>query len=111
MSLITLPGDAGHILRNRCESRLDANGGWRLYMASKKRDLLEVLRLELEFLKGGGYRKGVLMAPAVHFRGFSHLLELWRSGTQATLFRVCPDVSWCRGISRRKAPLPLHSAE
>jgi len=28
-----------------------------MYMASKKRDLLEVLRLELEFLKGGGYRK------------------------------------------------------
>jgi hypothetical protein len=27
-------------------------------MASKKRDLLEVLKLELEFLKGGGYRKG-----------------------------------------------------
>ncbi len=26
-------------------------------MASKKRDLLEVLKLELEFLKGGGYRK------------------------------------------------------
>ena len=26
-------------------------------MATKKRDLLEVLRLELEFLKSGGYRK------------------------------------------------------
>jgi hypothetical protein len=26
-------------------------------MANKKRDLLEVLRLELEFLKDGGYRK------------------------------------------------------
>jgi hypothetical protein len=27
-------------------------------MAKPKRDLLEVLRLELEFLKNGGYRNG-----------------------------------------------------
>jgi hypothetical protein len=32
-------------------------------MASKKRDLLEVLRLELEFLKGGGYRKSSSWRP------------------------------------------------
>ena len=36
-------------------------------MANKKCDLLEVLRLELEFLKNGGYRKDALVAPAVHF--------------------------------------------
>jgi hypothetical protein len=35
----------------------------RVHMASKKRDLLEVLKLELEFLKGGGYRKGSSWRP------------------------------------------------
>ena len=34
-------------------------------MANKKRDLLEVLRLELEFLKSGGYRKSFSWRP--HF--------------------------------------------
>ena len=32
-------------------------------MASKKRDLLQVLRLELEFLKSGGYRKSSSWRP------------------------------------------------
>jgi hypothetical protein len=36
-------------------------------MASKKRDLLEVLRLELEFLKGGGYRKVSTWRPQFIF--------------------------------------------
>ena len=36
-------------------------------MASKKRDLLEVLKLELEFLKGGGYRKGSSWRPQFIF--------------------------------------------
>ena len=36
-------------------------------MASKKRDLLEVLRLELEFLKGGGYRKWSSWRPQIFF--------------------------------------------
>jgi hypothetical protein len=36
-----------------------------MHMARKKRDLLEVLRLELEFLKGGGYRKVSTWRP--HF--------------------------------------------
>ena len=36
-------------------------------MASKKRDLLEVLRLELEFLKGGGYRKWSSWRPQILF--------------------------------------------
>ena len=36
-------------------------------MASKKRDLLEVLKLELEFLKGGGYRKWSSWRPRFIF--------------------------------------------
>jgi hypothetical protein len=36
-------------------------------MASKKRDLLEVLRLELEFLKNGGYRKSSSWRPQFIF--------------------------------------------
>jgi hypothetical protein len=36
-------------------------------MARKKRDLLEVLKLELEFLKGGGYRKGSSWRPQFIF--------------------------------------------
>lgn len=36
-------------------------------MAAKKRDLLEVLRLELEFLKGGGYRKRSSWRPQFIF--------------------------------------------
>jgi hypothetical protein len=38
-----------------------------MHMASKKRDLLEVLRLELEFLKGGGYRKVSTWRPQFIF--------------------------------------------
>jgi hypothetical protein len=37
-------------------------------MASKKRDLLEVLKLELEFLKVGGYRRGTHGAPNLSSR-------------------------------------------
>ena len=36
-------------------------------MASKKRDLLQVLKLELEFLKGGGYRKSSSWRPRFIF--------------------------------------------
>lgn len=36
-------------------------------MANKKRDLLEVLRLELEFLENGGYRKGSSWRPQFIF--------------------------------------------
>ncbi len=36
-------------------------------MPSKKRDLLEVLRLELEFLKSGGYRKSFAWRPQFIF--------------------------------------------
>jgi hypothetical protein len=36
-------------------------------MANKKRDLLEVLRLELEFLKSGGYRKPSSWRPQFIF--------------------------------------------
>jgi hypothetical protein len=36
-------------------------------MASNKRDLLEVLKLELEFLKGGGYRKWSSWRPQFIF--------------------------------------------
>ena len=46
-------------------------------MASKKRDLLEVLKLELEFLKGRRLPQMVLMASPIHLRGFSDVLELW----------------------------------
>jgi hypothetical protein len=38
-----------------------------MHMARKKRDLLEVLRLELEFLKGGGYRKVPTWRPQFIF--------------------------------------------
>jgi hypothetical protein len=38
-----------------------------MHMASKKRDLLEVLKLELEFLKGGGYRKRSSWRPQFIF--------------------------------------------
>ena len=34
---------------------------------------------QLEFLENGVNRKGVLLGPSVHFRGFSHTLELWKS--------------------------------
>jgi hypothetical protein len=36
-------------------------------LASKKRDLLEVLKQELEFLKGGGYRKSSSWRPQCIF--------------------------------------------
>jgi hypothetical protein len=39
----------------------------RLKVANPKRDLLEVLKLELEFFKGGGYRKASSWRPQLIF--------------------------------------------
>ena len=72
-----------------------------MHVTRKKRDVLEVLKLELEFLKERRLPQGVFMAPSIYLRGFSDLLELWRSRTKENLLRMCPDVSGAGGISRR----------
>ena len=68
-------------------------------MASKKRDLLEVLKLELEFLKGGGYRKGSSWRPQFIFEDSPTCLNYGDPERKTTLLRMCPDVAGAGGIS------------
>jgi hypothetical protein len=64
-------------------------------MASKKRDLLEVLRLELEFLKGGGYRKVSTWRPQFIFEDSPTCLNFWdperkKPCSECVLMRLVP---------------------
>ena len=80
-------------------------------MASKQRDLLEVLELELEFLKSGGYRKLSSWRPQFIFEDSPTCLHFWKSAGQATLFRMCPDAVGASGISSGSVPcrhIPLN---
>jgi hypothetical protein len=66
-----------------------------MHMASKKRDLLEVLKLELEFLKGGGYRKGSSWRPQFIFEDSPTCLnyddpERKRSCSECVLMSLVP---------------------
>lgn len=66
MSLATQPSDVGHTIGTDSGTDWESLAG-RLLMASKKRDLLEVLKLGQEFLKGGGYRKWSSWRPQFIF--------------------------------------------
>ena len=105
MSLITLPGDAGHILRNRCESRLEANWLEARHGEQEARSPGS-FKTGTGVPQGWGLPKGVLVAPPVYLRGFSYVLELWRSGAQETLFRMCPDALVPAAF--REGKLPCH---
>jgi hypothetical protein len=75
-------------------------------MASKKRDLLEVLRLELEFLKGGGYRKVSTWRPQFIFEDSPTCLnfgdpEREKPCSECVLMRLVPP-------EFRQAPPPCH---
>jgi len=64
-------------------------------MATKKRDLFEVLMLELEFLKGGGYRKRSSWRPQFIFEDSPTYLnygdpECKRSCSECVLMSLVP---------------------
>ena len=64
-------------------------------MASTKRDLVEVLKLELEFIKGGGYRKGSTWRPRFIFEDSPTCLnygdpERKRSCSECVLMSLVP---------------------
>jgi hypothetical protein len=74
-----------------------------MHMASKKRDLLEVLRLELEFLKGGGYRKVSTWRPQFIFEDSPTCLnfgdpERKKPCSECVLMRLVPP-EFRRGTS------------
>ena len=75
-------------------------------MAKAKRDLLEVLRLELEFLKNGGYRRAPSWRSTLIFEGFSDLPALQRSGAASAVQGVRDDAvgpeSWRGWLARRE---------
>jgi hypothetical protein len=51
------------------------------------------------------------MASPIHLRGFSDVLELWRSGMQAILLGICPDVTGTGRFREGKPPchhIPLN---
>lgn len=57
-------------------------------MPNKKRDLLQVLKLELEFLKGGGYRKSSSWRPQFIFEDSATCLNY---GQQPGLRKPCSE--------------------
>lgn len=64
-------------------------------MAYKNRDLLDVLRLELEFLKGGGYRKSSAWRPQLMFQDSPTCLnyghpELEKPCSECALMQLVP---------------------
>jgi len=73
-------------------------------MANPKRDLLEVLKLELEFLKGGGYRKSSSWRPAFIFEDSPTCLHFgnpsrWKPCSECALMQLVP-AEW------RQSPVP-----
>jgi len=67
-------------------------------MANRKRDLLEVLKLKLEFLKGGGYRKWSSWRPQFIFEDSPTCLryghpELERPCSDCVLMSLVPAES------------------
>jgi hypothetical protein len=91
----------------------------RMHMASKKRDLLDVLRLELEFLKGGGYCKSSSWRPQFIFEDSPTCLnygdpERKRPCSECVLMKLVPaqfldDQIPCRHIPLNEARETIHS--
>jgi len=88
-------------------------------MSSKKRDLLQVLRLELEFLKGGGYRKSSSWRPQFIFEDSPTCLnygdpERKRPCSECVLVQLVPaqfrnDQVPCRHIPLNQAGETIHA--
>ncbi len=80
-------------------------------MASRKRDLLEVLRLELEFLKSGGYRKSSSWRPQFIFEDSPTCLnygnqEQKRPCSECVLMQLVPKE--CREVKVPCRHIPLN---
>jgi hypothetical protein len=79
-------------------------------MARKKRDLLEVLRLELEFLKSGGYRESSSWRPQFIFEDSPTCLnyrspEHTRPCSECVLMQLVPAESREGTVPCRYIPL------
>jgi hypothetical protein len=79
-------------------------------MANPKRDLLEVLRLELEFLKGGGYRKASSWRPQFIFEDSPTCLnfgslEHERPCSECVLMQLVPMELRAAAVPCRHIPL------
>jgi hypothetical protein len=79
-------------------------------MANPKRDLLEVLKLELEFLKGGGYRKASSWRPQFIFEDSPTCLnfgtsEHKRPCSECVLMQLVPMESREAAVPCRHIPL------
>lgn len=83
-------------------------------MASPKRDLLEVLRLELEFLKSGGYRKASSWRPQFIFEDSPTCLnygslEHKRPCSECVLMQLVP--MGMRGVAVPCRYIPLNEKD
>lgn len=88
MSMVTQAGDLTHIYRGDMTTNWDRTER-RLNIASPKRDLLEVLRLDLEFLKGGGYRRASLGRPQFIFEDSPTCLNFGNLSIRNRAPRAC----------------------
>ncbi len=82
-------------------------------MTSKKRNLLDVLRLELEFLKSGGYRKSSSWRPQFIFEDSPTCLnygsrEHKRPCSECVLMQLVPAESRKDPVPCRHIPLNEH---
>ena len=82
-------------------------------MQKDERDLLEVLKFELNFLEKGGLwafpARGV--EAAIHIRGFADLHELRFQGKSGALQPLRPDATGATGFPLGKNSVPSHSDE
>ncbi|MGC2185940.1 MAG: hypothetical protein WA637_21910 [Terriglobales bacterium] len=79
-------------------------------MASEKRDLLEVLTLELEFLRGGGYRKSSSWRPPFLFEDSPTCLNFHQRGpkkpcSECVLMQLVPAEFCDKQAACRYIPL------
>ena len=76
-------------------------------MPSDDRDLLMVLKAELEFLEIEGYRHSLCcpMETTVHLRGLTDLHEPWQERQSATVHRVYFDEFRSCGLPQREDSL------
>lgn len=82
-------------------------------MAREKRDLLEVLKLELEFVKNGGYRQASSWRPKLTFEdsptclNYSHP-EHHRSCSECVIMQLVPEEYRGEKVPCRHIPINEH---
>ena len=82
-------------------------------MSKDTRDLLAVLKAELDFVEKGGYSHTARAAwrPAIHLSRFADLFQFRSRSAAETLQRLHSDADRSAELREEEYRLPLYSAE